>query len=210
MTSIKPYLSFDPETGDALPVGAGRRLNDHEFRGDGVIWKFNPWTGGIRELVDIECDPQGFLIHLPGEELQAADTRFPPASIAASQPDRRKITTLFTEKQPYTIPIAKMSVQDLLEDQAYGVLAGVLLEAYGQASSGKGKERHANDGLPFIEQKIFELNRQIGSVDGIIYQVAKKAIEAKRLDPEHACKELMGSIVYAAAAIIFIREQNAS
>lgn len=91
------------------------------------------------------------------------------------------------------------------ENQDYLPLLNVLLEAHAQAASGKGAERHAN-GRPFVDQPIFQINRAIGSAHGAIYQVAKKAEESAKMQPEKACAELMGSIVYAAASIILIRE----
>lgn len=94
----------------------------------------------------------------------------------------------------------------------YEALAGVLTEAYDQSARGKGKERHANQ-RPFTEQPIMRISRGRSSIGGLSYQIQKKADEAigmvERGNHEAACKELMGSIVYAAAMILLIREQHA-
>ncbi len=84
----------------------------------------------------------------------------------------------------------------------YEKLAGVLLRAYEQASAGKGKERHASDGVPFEGQPISAINRTLGSIDGLLYQASKKAMESRRLPAGRAQAELLGAIVYLSAAVI--------
>lgn len=88
----------------------------------------------------------------------------------------------------------------------YEELASILQGAYDQAARGKGAERHAStkmqNSLPWTEQPIMGINLQLGSVDGALYQVIKKATEVQNLDSvERKVRELYGSIVYAAAAI---------
>ena len=84
----------------------------------------------------------------------------------------------------------------------YHALATVLLQAFAQAALGKGKERHAVDDVPFENQSMLSISRQLGSVDGIIYQVHKKSLEAKRLPHGRNIAELLGAINYAAGAVI--------
>jgi hypothetical protein len=84
----------------------------------------------------------------------------------------------------------------------YTRLADVLKAAYSQASRGKGKERHASDGLPFQDQPMSAINRGLGSIDGFLYQAAKKAQEARRLPYGRAQAELLGAINYLAGAVI--------
>lgn len=81
----------------------------------------------------------------------------------------------------------------------YEILRAALEAAYDQAARGKGKERHAND-LGFGDQPICTLNRMQGSVHGATYQVMKKVQESARLPVPRARTELLGAIVYAAAA----------
>lgn len=92
----------------------------------------------------------------------------------------------------------------------YAPLAAVLQEAYDQAASGKGKERHAND-RAFVDQPILEIGRMCGPGFNT-GQSIKKQQEAMgmltRGQTDAAIRELLGSINYAASAIMLIREQN--
>lgn len=83
----------------------------------------------------------------------------------------------------------------------YESLAAVLDDALEQAQAGKGQERHAC-GEPFHEQQIVVLNEKLGSIHGQIFQASKKAREATRLPMPAARAELLGAIVYLAAAAI--------
>lgn len=84
----------------------------------------------------------------------------------------------------------------------YGELGRTLAAAFAQASEGKGKERHAVGGVAFHEQPMATINRQLGSIDGFIYQAHKKSLEAKRLPADRAQAELLGAINYLAGAAI--------
>lgn len=86
--------------------------------------------------------------------------------------------------------------------RGYDKLFGVLVRAFEQASAGKGKERHASDGISFEDQPISAINRTLGSVDGFLYQAGKKAAESRRLPPGRAQAELLGAINYLAGAVI--------
>ena len=87
----------------------------------------------------------------------------------------------------------------------YESLAAVLRAAYHQAAGGKGKDRHAS-GEPFHQQPICLINRLHGSIDGALFQAAKKAHEARRLPKEAAVREILGAINYLAACAIMIEE----
>jgi hypothetical protein len=84
----------------------------------------------------------------------------------------------------------------------YTKLSSVLKAAYDQAARGKGKERHASDGQPFELQPMSAINQVLGSIDGFLYQAAKKAQEARRLPYGRAQAELLGAINYLAGAVI--------
>ena len=88
----------------------------------------------------------------------------------------------------------------------YIVLQRVLQDAYLQASEGKGKERHAN-GRPFDQQPIFNISRMVG--DGFaIGQAIKKLDESRGMpNPGDAYRELLGAIVYSAAAAALQHER---
>jgi len=93
--------------------------------------------------------------------------------------------------------------------EGYELLANILTDAFEQASTGKGKERHGR-GLPWHEQAIFTLGRQYGP-GGTGFQAAKKIGEAmgmiERGDFEAAEREILGTIVYAAATVALVREK---
>lgn len=83
----------------------------------------------------------------------------------------------------------------------YSSLENVFSMALAQASTGKGKVRHAEDGEPFEKQQICEITRRLGH--GFpLGQAVKKIQESPRLDGEHKINELLGAINYIAASII--------
>lgn len=84
----------------------------------------------------------------------------------------------------------------------YDKLFAVLMQAFNQASEGKGKERHARTGVAFQDQPMALINKQIGSIDGFIYQAHKKSLEAIRLPDGRAQAEILGAINYLAGAVI--------
>lgn len=84
----------------------------------------------------------------------------------------------------------------------YEKLADVLNRALLQASQGKGKERHASGDMPFEEQPMATINRQLGSVHGFIFQSHKKSLEAMRLPAGRDVAELLGAVNYLCGAVI--------
>ena len=97
-----------------------------------------------------------------------------------------------------------------MEVPGYEPLRRVLEEAYNQSARGKGRVRHANE-KPFLQQPIMEIGRMVG-MGGHTYQISKKAQEATTLASrsQHAAAkaELLGVIVYAAAAFLLIEESE--
>ena len=92
--------------------------------------------------------------------------------------------------------------------QAYVHLRRILDEAYNQSAEGKGKERHEREeGQPFEDQPICQLQRMFGTGGGF-YQVAKKMEESQRLPFKQAKAELLGGIVYLAASIKVLEEED--
>ena len=84
--------------------------------------------------------------------------------------------------------------------EQYKALQAVLDRAYAQSASGKGKERHAT-GKPFDQQDICNITRNVG-IGFPLGQAVKKINEAVRIgEPAFMVKELLGAIVYTAAAI---------
>ena len=91
-------------------------------------------------------------------------------------------------------------------EEGYEPLFWVLVEALDQSQYGKGKERHATND-PFLQQPICQISRRHG-IGFALGQAEKKAGESHRLPGERGIKELLGTIVYAAAAILVRREQD--
>jgi len=92
-------------------------------------------------------------------------------------------------------------------------LRRTLEAAYHQAMHGKGQARHGG-AKPFEEQPIFAVAELLdGSIDGHLFQVIKKAQEAGRMakagQRDAARRELMGAIVYAAAADMILGKKDA-
>jgi hypothetical protein len=85
----------------------------------------------------------------------------------------------------------------------YERLANTLKAAYTQAADGKGKERHAKDGESFEDQPIFDMAKRFGA-GSLLAQAFKKMDESQRLPAERAVRELLGAIVYCAAAVMVI------
>ena len=86
----------------------------------------------------------------------------------------------------------------------YSSLQRILDKAFEQASTGKGKERHANEGEPFEKQQIVEIGQRLqgNPAAGPLFQAVKKIYESGRLNDERGIHELYGAINYIAAAIL--------
>ena len=95
--------------------------------------------------------------------------------------------------------------------EGYEKLDAVLYDAISQSQDGKGKERHATNNN-YEDQVICVVGRLLkGHPFGAhAYQIIKKTIEAGRLyqrkGQEAAYQEMLGSINYAAAMCILIKE----
>ena len=93
----------------------------------------------------------------------------------------------------------------------YAALREALDAAYDQSANGKGKERHAND-RAFTDQPILRITELVGH--GFpLGQAIKKAQEAggmvTRGEVEAARAELLGAIVYLAAAWVHLGQSTA-
>ena len=98
----------------------------------------------------------------------------------------------------------------MMNVEGYEPLRDALQEAYDQSARGKGVQRHAN-GRDFDRQPIMEIGRMVGP--GFqLGQAIKKMQEAagmiNRAEGGAAIRELLGAIVYAAAAINLVREME--
>ncbi len=93
-------------------------------------------------------------------------------------------------------------------DANYTSLDRVLRLAYEQSATGKGKDRHANS-KAFDEQPIIEIARMVGAGFNT-GQAMKKLQESmgfhRQNKHEAALAELLGAIVYTAAAYLVVEE----
>lgn len=93
-------------------------------------------------------------------------------------------------------------------DPSYASLRRVLDAAFAQSAEGKGKARHGN-GLDFDQQPIMKICRMVGA-GYPVGQAMKKGQEAigmaRRGEHDAAKAELLGVIVYAAAAYLLLEE----
>jgi hypothetical protein len=86
----------------------------------------------------------------------------------------------------------------------YEDLDRILALALEQAANGKGKERHGRKGETWDKQPIIRHQRAYG-IGGVLFQAAKKMEEAMEMeDSRRARFELLGAIVYIAAAYLFL------
>lgn len=108
------------------------------------------------------------------------------------------------------VSIGKTRMQMRKQLDAYADLREALDAAYDQSANGKGKERHAND-RAFTDQPILRITELVGH--GFpLGQAIKKAQEAggmvKRGEVEAARAELLGAIVYLAAAWVHLGQST--
>ena len=105
--------------------------------------------------------------------------------------------------------LAPLSKSNKLEVPAgYEVLGAILQEALNQSALGKGVERHRNHaGQAWHEQPILTIQHIVGS-GFATGQALKKIDESMRMEKVAGRKELLGAIVYLAAAIHYEDTQS--
>ena len=103
-----------------------------------------------------------------------------------------------------------IAAPDYGQAHAYSALRAILEDAYAQAATGKGAERHAN-GQPWSRQPINTITEAVGP--GFpAGQAIKKLTEALGMlrggEADAAHREALGAIVYAAALAHHIERQR--
>lgn len=135
------------------------------------------------------------------------------AELDIGENDHQNLATLINELQQElnhvpTLPAVPAGLIPEVKTGDYDSLDDVLTRAFNQASKGKGKERHAQS-LPFENQPMQQISNLVGSPDGMVYQLMKKAQESLRLPTtERKVAELLGTIVYTAGVIIYLEKKN--
>lgn len=180
--------------GDASRVKWGHRnelidVTAYRIFGDVVPQVCDPGpTPGSAPLPEIEIENGEGDATVP-PKIDLRQVRFGPAS-------------LFLDRNAADTASADFAVAAESDIHPYHLLAATLVRAFEQAANGKGKERHATGDTPFHEQPMALINKQIGSVDGFIYQAHKKSLEALRLPQGRNVAEILGAINYLAGAVI--------
>ena len=124
-----------------------------------------------------------------------------PYGVKASKKQQQYELTMDVDNSGIASPLFIFRSKKDRDD--YLPLLRTFLGALEQAAYGKGRERHAND-LPFTEQPILTMARMLDSDAGLAQQVIKKTVEARSLPTKQArINELRGTLVYAAAMILF-------
>jgi hypothetical protein len=160
-----------------------------------------------RERVAVQVDDLGLLWSSGDEapmfgqleESQLVDSIQSHENMRAASQDAARLSGL--EQLTATVELKRREGAIFLQADGYEHLALVLQRAFIQASHGKGKERHAQHGEPFTSQVIFDGARRFG-VGALLFQAYKKAEESQRLPADRGVAELLGAIVYLAAAVI--------
>jgi len=110
-----------------------------------------------------------------------------------------------TKRAAKAAPVFPEDVREDFQD-----FVSVLADAYRQTAQGKGEKRHGG-GLTFQEQPIITDPIQVGHPGGLLFQGRKKSTESEgmfRRGELDACyRELLGSIVYTAAAALYVRSR---
>ena len=83
-------------------------------------------------------------------------------------------------------------------------LSLVFEAAYEQATCGKGLQRHGQPGQPFEDQPVMLITKQLG-LGFPLGQAVKKILESQRLNYPSAINELLGAMVYLAAAVLYYK-----
>ncbi|WP_324271094.1 hypothetical protein SOP91_00090 (plasmid) [Enterobacter hormaechei] len=214
------FLQWDDESfnaGDALDMVFKNILKGHMADASNFLMFINARGWDI--------SPTLFKRHLPqlpwGEETITVNAAYLPPIPAALHKTKKPNTGFYTMTHGREVPDGYVSQMkdELYEGKlnwirtvpGYDDLFHVLALAYDQAARGKGKERHANN-KPFAQQPLFELADKF-STGFLLGQASKKLEESVGLTYGSDVKELLGAIVYTAAAIMHLEmeaERNAA
>lgn len=154
---------------------------------------------GVEKLVRISEENKLILIKLIHE---FEKTQFSQPKIEVKTSNTSESANLMTATEGFS----KAKMHNVRP--GYEELGCILAMALEQAQNGKGNARHQIGDTPFVKQPICELGRLYGT--GYNFgQAAKKAHETNQLGSKEAkVAELLGSIVYLAAAVILIQEES--
>ncbi|HCI4274157.1 TPA: hypothetical protein NO534_002926 [Klebsiella pneumoniae] len=152
----------------------------------------------IAKMIKANNQPAAFA--WDGRKVGTSPVMAAPYGVKASKQQQYELTM---EADESGFPSVMFRFKNKKDRDDYLPLLRTFLGALEQAAYGKGRERHAND-LPFVEQPILTMARMLDSDAGLAQQVIKKTVEARSLPTKQArINELRGTLVYAAAMILF-------
>jgi len=164
------------------------------------------YDGNILEVQVVEAGDGCDLCYFWSVDEAPCVTPFSTSMFTKCTPSKRKDEEFVNFVKVDTIEDWDLTIDDYYE------LENTLDDAYAQAASGKGKERHANDN-PYEDQVICQVQRLLKGhpFGGHAYQVIKKTIEAGRLynlgRKDEAYDEILGAINYNCATGVLMREE---
>lgn len=171
--------------------------------------EFTPWCGGAQSIFTrgrmVECVYRnGLSVVANADNIRWTHFDFDaPFDIIGyrilSEPRASENTS--SAEQPISHDDA-ITIREVRVPKGYEKLFDVLVAALEQASAGKGKDRHASDGVAFEDQPMSSISRTLESVDGMLYQASKKARESRGLPGGRAQAEIYGAINYLAGVAI--------
>lgn len=196
---MQPYLCFRQENGigerkikRGFFVVAGNREVRGAFR-QGVTVRRTTAVNMAGGLEDIKEQAR-----LMWEQYQKYREDGKASSQKGSDPSRQKKIP----RERSVVPQAILEVQPVTDNPNYDKLMSILMDAYEQAASGKGVERHGN-GLNFEDQDMMQVMDRVG-INFALGQAIKKITEGRRLKKGKATTEFLRAIVYLAGAIIWM------
>lgn len=153
----------------------------------------------VAKMIKANNQPAAFA--WDGRKVGTSPAMAAPYGVKASKKRQQYELTMDVDNSGIASPLFIFRSKKDRDD--YLPLLRTFLGALEQAAYGKGRERHAND-LPFVEQPILTMARMLDSDAGLAQQVIKKTVEARSLPTKKArINELRGTLVYAAAMILF-------
>lgn len=153
----------------------------------------------VAKMIKANSQPAAFA--WDGRKVGTSPAMAAPYGVKADKKQQQYELTMDVDNSGIASPLFIFRSKKDRDD--YLPLLRTFLGALEQAAYGKGRERHAND-LPFVEQPILTMARMLDSDAGLAQQVIKKTIEARSLPTKQArINELRGTLVYAAAMILF-------
>lgn len=153
----------------------------------------------VAKMIKANNQPAAF--PCDGRKVGTSPAMAAPYGVKASKKRQQYELTMDVDNSGIASPLFIFRSKKDRDD--YLPLLRTFLGALEQAAYGKGRERHAND-LPFVEQPILTMAHMLDSDAGLAQQVIKKTIEARTLPTKQArINELRGTLVYAAAMILF-------